>query len=146
MRRYIRCELLRQIYSVSLMLCGQILTNLSRCRLCLFMRCRFSSCFVGILNESTTGFYLVLRYPSSHLSSLRIRRFRLRFTLCHCTCFRLAFKVCRFNLELTLELDRYHLAFYQDFHDSAAPYDDLIWAVVRGSQRQCNCDSSQKYM
>ena len=32
------------------------------------------------------------------------------------------------------------------FHDSAAPHDNLIWAVVSGGQRRCNCDSSQKYM
>ena len=28
--------------------------------------------------------------------------------------------------------DHFHLAFYQDFHDSAAPYNDLKRAVVRG--------------
>ena len=74
MRRYIRCELFRQIYSVSLMLWSsdQILTIFNRCRLCLFIRCQFNSRPVGILSESTTGFNLVLRDPSNDLSSLLI--------------------------------------------------------------------------
>ena len=43
-------------------------------------------------------------------------------------------------------LIRLHLAFHEDFHNSAAPVDDLILSIVRGSHRRCNCDSSQKYM
>ena len=128
---------------VNLMLCGQILTNFNRGRLCLCIRCRFNSRPVRVLSEITNGFYLFLRDPSNDLSSLRIRRFRLRFTLSRCTCFRLALEVCRFN---SVKGDRFYLAFYQYFHDSAAPYDDLLWAVVRGGQRRCNCDSPQKYM
>ena len=34
----------------------------------------------------------------------------------------------------------------EDFHISAAPGDDLIRSIVRGGQRRCNCDASQKYM
>ena len=52
-------------------------------------------------------------------------------------------QVCRFNV---VNRDRFRLAFYQDFHDSAAPNDDLVWSVIRGVQRRCYCDSSQKYM
>ena len=51
--------------------------------------------------------------------------------------------MCGFN---SVKGDRFHLAFTQDFHDSAAPYDDLIWVVVRGGQTRCYCNSSQKYM
>ena len=38
------------------------------------------------------------------------------------------------------------LAFDWHFKYSTAPSDDLIRSVVRGSQRWCNCDSSQNYM
>ena len=34
----------------------------------------------------------------------------------------------------------------QGSYNSAAPDDDLVWAVVRGGQRRCYCDLSQKYM
>ena len=121
---------------------GRTLTNFCRCRLSLCIFCQFYSCPVGLLRESTTGSYLVLSGPANNHGSLRIHRFRLRFTLCCCTCFWLALEVCRFNL---VHRDRFHLAFYQDFHDSAVPNDDLERFVVRGGQRRCYCDSSQKY-
>ena len=40
----------------------------------------------------------------------------------------------------------FNLAFHEDFHNSAALGYDLIQSIVRGGQRRCNCDSSQKYM
>ena len=137
MRRYIRCELFRQIYSVGLMLwsSSQILTNFNCCRPCLFIRCRFNSRPVRLLSESATGFYLVLWDLSSYLSSLLIRLF-----CCVLRC--VAVPVSGSHSKCA----GFYLAFYQDFHDFAAPYDDLVWAVVRGGQRRCNCDSSQKYM
>ena len=145
MLRYIRCELSRQIYSMGLMLWsrGQTLTNFSRCRLCLCILCQFNTRPSGLLSESTTGSYLVFSGPANGPGCLQICRFRLRFTLCCCTCFWLILKVCRFN---SVHIDRFHLAFYQDFLDSAVPNDDLVWSVVRGGQRRCYCDSSQKYM
>ena len=145
MRRYIRCELSRQIYSMGLMLWsgGRTLTNFSRYRLCQCILCQFNSRPVRLLRESTTGSYLILFGSAKSPGSLRIRCFRLRFTLCCCTCFWLALEVCRFN---SVHRDRFHLAFYQDFHDSAVPNDDLIRSVVRGSQGRCYCDSLQKYM
>ena len=77
------------------------------------------------------GSYLVLSGPAKDLSSVRICRFSLRFTLCCYTCFRLALEVCRFN---SVNRDRLHLAYYQDFHDSAIPNDDLVWSLIRGGQ------------
>ena len=55
-------------------------------------------------------------------------RFRLRFMLCCCTCFGLTLEVCRLN---SVGRDRFHLALYQDFHDSAVPNDDLVWSVAK---------------
>ena len=86
--------------------------------------------------------------PSSSTSDPRklwVRCFRLHFTLCVCrpTCSRLALEVCRFN---AIYRDRLHLVFHQDFHYSATPGDDLVWSIIRGGQRWCYCDSSQKYM
>ena len=83
MRRYIRCELSRQIYSMGLMLWsgGQYLTNFSRCRLCLCILCQFNSRPVGLLSESATGCYLVLSSLANNLSSLQfvVFNFVLRF-------------------------------------------------------------------
>ena len=106
MRRYIRCELFGQIYSIGLMLwpsSGQILTNFNRVIPCLCIRWRFSSLPVGISGESTTGFNLVLWYPSNYFS-LRILHFRLRFTLCHCTCFRLLGLIWSYGIPLTISV------------------------------------------
>ena len=130
MQRYIRFELSRRIYSMGLMLWsdGQTLTNFSHCRLCLCILLQFTSRPVGLLIKSATGSFLVFSGPANDLSSLRIRH---------------ALEVCRFTL---VNRDRFHLAFYQDIHDSAVPNDDLVWSVVRGGQRRCYCDSLQKYM
>ena len=95
---FIRCELFEQIYSVSLILCGQILTDFSRCRLCLRICFRFNSLPVRLLSESATVSYLVLLRPANNLGSLWIHRFRLRFMLCCCTFCRLALEMCGFNL------------------------------------------------
>ena len=145
MRRYIRCELSRQIYCMGSMLLngGRTLTNVSRCRLYLCILCQFNSRPVRLLSESTTGSYVVLSGLANDLCSLQIRRFRLSFTLCCCTCFWLALEVCRFS---SVHKDSFHLAFYQDFRDSAVPNDDLVQFVVRGGQSRRYCDSSQKYM
>ena len=140
MRLYIRCELLRQIYSVSLMLCGQILT-----RLCMFIHCRFSSRPVGILSESTTGFYLVLGIPL-------IISVVFEFVVFGCVLRCVTVPVSGSHSKCA-GLTLYHLAFYQDFHDSAAPYDDLIWAVVRAVRggaianlRKTTCEHVSLYL
>ena len=146
MRRYIRCELFRQIYSVQAWCCGVVARFLpilvaADC-VCLFpvdLTLVLSEFWVRVLLDFIWSFGI----PIDDFSSLRIRRFLLRFTLCRCTCFRLTLEVCRFN---SVKGDRFHLAFYHDFYDSDDSYDDLIWAVVRGGQRRCNCDLSQKYM
>ena len=39
-----------------------------------------------------------------------------------------------------------HCLVDRNFHYSALPRDDLVWSVIRGGQRRCNCDSAQEYM
>ena len=80
---------------------------------------------------------------TSDPSHFRMRCFLLRFTFHFCTCIRRTLEVCRLN---SVYWDSLHLAFYEDFHNSLAPGDDLIRSIVRGGQRRCNCNSLQKYM
>ena len=74
MRRYMRCELSRQIYSMGLTLLsgGRTLTNVNRSRLCLCILCQFNSRPVGLLSESTTGSYLVLSGPANDLVAFEL--------------------------------------------------------------------------
>ena len=132
MRRYIRGYLLRQIYSISIMLfsSSQIRTMLNRHRPCLCLR--FSSLLFGILFES--------RFPSNCHSI-----FEFFVLVCVSRCFSVPMagslsKCAGFTRSRetvsTLPLTRIFMT----------PHDNLIRAVVRGGQRLCNCDSSQKYM